>query len=67
MGNSTTIKINSMDQMKFIVPCVICGKTIREYDYPFQSIAEVCDDCKDAVRFAKLILNSARKRGGDAD
>lgn len=52
------IRIPSVDELpKFYVLCTICNKKIEQVGFPNPYIAEVCDECKEAIKFAKELRN----------
>ena len=43
----------------YAISCLICGKTVRTYDYPVIDVA-VCDDCKKAIEYIKEKIENER-------
>ena len=42
---------------KYATSCLICGKTVETYEHPISGRAEVCEDCKKAIAYAKELMN----------
>ena len=45
----------------YYVLCLICNKKIEQYECPNPYIPIVCDDCKEAVAFAKWLKTGRGK------
>ena len=49
--------IIKIDEMKptYCTACIICDAIIEEYGDPIYHGPKVCDECKEAVKFAKWL------------
>lgn len=52
-----TTSIKSIDELKpiYCTTCLICDETIEEYGDPICKYPVICDECKEAVKFAKWL------------
>lgn len=56
MNINKTITVKS-EPPKYTTSCLICGKTIKTYENPISGRSEVCEDCKNAIAYAKELMN----------
>ena len=54
--NSETATIE-VSPFKYVESCMVCDKTLCEYDYPMQNYPKLCDECKKAIMFARSLMD----------
>lgn len=57
-NKTTTITIDPSD-VTFGIPCISCGKTIDLGHNYSPLVPRMCDECKEAIEFAKEFMSDA--------
>ena len=52
---------NMFNQPKICITCVVCGEIAREEYFTGNIDIVVCDECKEAIKFAKELKNLLAK------